>query len=324
MSKQTGLHAFALILATSLALGCGDFQDDVRPTPTRAPTSTPDPNAPPTPTPSCGGSGGVPGCRNFTWTQNQGNSTSPTGFFASVDLVGNVGNAGLTGGFKLGSFFLQAGPGDDQGVSEVRLIGPPESDTEPNIIFFVKLLVDAQCLRIYPETSEGELYCDGRSGQGVDTRLTAPSGTFRRDQPRDQTWETDLGDSAPPGSMVLRVEYQLARASEGDNANQDACLTFPECEPCTNFPNCPSEQVKNCYQPRETAVFTTGTTTVMKGDIKLQVPGDPLPPPGVTGEPFDCSNFQMGDGPGRLVLGQVDYDDELVGDTAAALRLSDK
>jgi len=322
MSKRSALHAFALVVATSLALGCGDFQDDVRPTPTRAPTPTVDPNASPTPTPSCGGTDGVPGCRNFSWVQNAQNNISPTGFFTSVDLVGNIGNAGLN--FKLGSFYLRAAPVDGDGVSEVTMIGPPQSSTEPRIIFFSKLLVDALCLRIYPETASGELYCNGRTGEGVDLQLTAPSGTFPRDEPRVQTLETGLGDSAPPGSMELRVMYQVARASEGDNANQDACLTFPECEACPTFPNCPVSLTKNCYQPLEEGVFTTGTANVTKGSIVLQLPGDPTPPPGVTGEPFDCATWQVGDGPGRLVFPLTDYDNELVGDTTAAIRLSDR
>jgi len=322
MSKQSGLHALAMVLGMSLAFGCGDFQDDFRPTPTQAPTSTPDPNAPPTPTPSCGGTGGVPGCRNFTWSQNLQNNVSPTGLFTSVDLVGNVGNAGLN--FKLGSFFIVAGPPDADGVSQLRVDGPPESSTEPNIIFFAKLLVDGECLRFYPETAEGELYCNGRANQGVDVTLTAPTGTFPRNEPRVQDLETGLGDSAPPGSMELRMMYQLARVSEGENANQNACLTLPECGPCPTFPNCPINLIKDCYQPPELGVFSTGTVNVTKGDVVLQLPGDPLPPPGVPGEPFDCATWQVSDGPGRLVLPQADFDNELVGDTAAAIRLSDQ
>ncbi len=122
---------------------------------------------------------------------------------------------------------------------------------------------------------------------------------------------------------MLRFSYQLARGAEGDDAAAERCLEFPACAPCPTFPDCdPVVFFKNCYQPVEEGVFTTGTAFVMKGGVDLQVPGASRP--GVTGEPFDCETWQLGDGPGRLVLGLADFDDTVALDTAAALRLSDR
>ncbi len=180
-----------------LFLGCGDINDDVAPTPTVAPTSTPDPNATPTATPACGGSGGLPGCRNFTWVAiTNGNNASPSGFFASGESVGDVGNVGLFFGQDpqvSTSFFLRASAPDGQGVSQVLLVGPTQSSEDPTITLHAKLLLDSLCLRIFPETAAGELYCNGRTGDGVDTSLSAPAGNFPHDQPRDQELRTSLG-----------------------------------------------------------------------------------------------------------------------------------
>jgi len=325
MSKRSGLRTFALVLATSLAFGCGDFQDDFRPTPTPAPTSTRDPNAPPTP--SCGVEGGLPGCRNFTWANFAPGNSSPSIFLGSTEKAGDPGNVGanLNPGnpFTDSSFFLHAGTPDENGVAEVRLA--PRGDDNPPVHVFAKLLVDALCIRIYPETFSGELYCNGREGQGVDVMLTAPGGPYRRDLPRDEQLETSLGASAPEGSMAVRFMFQQARAAEGADASPKRCLEFPECPAaCPEFPECPVGEFKNCYQPLQEGVFTTGTAFVLKGDVDLQAPGNPLPPAGLTGEPFDCASWQVGDGPGRIVIPLTDYDDLLAKDTAAGLRLSDR
>jgi len=301
---------------------CGDFQDDVRPTPTRAPTSTPDPNATHTPTPSCVGPGGVPGCRDFTWSQNMGNDNSGSAVFASTDFVGDVGNAGLNFDvMTFPSFRFDARQSDDVGVYDVKMVGLKAGETadgQPLVYFFVKLLSDGLCLRFFSGTSEGRLYCDGRIGQGVDTMLTAPTGDFPRDEPRDQVLTSDLGESAPAGSLSLRVSYQLMRTSEGtETSRPGACLEGPLCGP---------GDVKDCYQPVEETILTTGTAFVEKGDVALRqrsAGGQPPPPPGISGEPFDCATWQVSGGPGRLVTGLVDYD-TLVKDTASGIRWSDQ
>ena len=316
MVVRSRIAVFVLVLAGSLAVACGDFQDDSRPTPTPGPTSTRSPDDPsPTPTLPCPASDDALGCRVFSWSQNQENEISGTGFFASVDVGGgDAGNVGAN--FVLGSFLLVAGDGDESGVFPVELIDPAASGAGSPFILHAKLLVDALCIRLYPETSSGELYCGGRSGQGVDVRVSAPGGDYPRDQPRDQTLVTDLGDSAPPGSLLLRISFQQMRASEGPNADPKFCLSAPECGPT---------DARNCYEPAAQGVLTTGTAFVEKGERMLRLPSTAgqEPVPGLMGEPFDCTTWQRGDGPGRLVLPLTDFDPAF-GNTAAALRLSDR
>jgi hypothetical protein len=233
-----------------------------------------------------------------------GNNASGTQLYFSSDTAGN-GPAGLS--IVLESFQLVASAPDANGVAQVRLVGPP-FDEQGRVIMRIKPILDFICLRFDPETSTGVLYCNGSSGIGVDTSTTAPAGVA---PPSATVREFDLGDSSPPGSMILRVVQQQARINEGPDANPQTCSILPDCAP---------GETRNCYEPPFEVAWTTGTAFATKGETDLLVVGSEGL--GVTGQPFDCDNWQVEDGPGRLVQGLVDFD-PIASNVASGVAVSD-
>ncbi len=299
-------------------IGCGATDDEGvrKPTPTQGPPT-------PTPLPICQGLDVPPGlgARAFTWEQPGGGndagtqlfSTLPAGegvfaFLPSLQSGFGLDPGGNTTGRPPG-FCLLAGAPDANGVASVT-IGVTEENQliDGHFVIGIKPILDYICLKIELESVDGKLYCQGRD-EGIDTRTTAAAGVTPFE---DDVLEFSLGDSAPAGSLELRVRQQQGRINNfGPTQVYQSCVDLPECGPGERF---------NCYRPEAEVSYTTGTVLGMKGDTPLL--GPDLMTPGISGEPFDCDAWTTTDGPGRFAQGLVDFD-ATGGDVATALRIDD-
>ncbi len=307
----------------SAGIGCGatDDEDVFVPTPTQGPPT-------PTPLPICEGIE-VPsglGCRAFTWQQPVSSISSGTQLFVTLPPApgGTMFNflpALVDNGVDPGIIFSDLPPGIAlvadgfpdplTGTVGVTIGVKPEDQLEPGfVIIGIKPLLDYICLKIDLESIQGTLYCNGSDSEGVDTRVTAAGGITSA---ADDVFEIPLGDSAPPGSLLLRFSQQQGRIIQGEAARYESCFELPECGPGERFA---------CYRPQQQVAFTTGTAFGLKGATPLL---NAELTEGITGEPFDCNAWTQSDGPGQLVQGLVDNDMSAPppNDVATALRLGD-
>ena len=322
MAKRLLVRVFLSTLAGAVvALGCGATDDEGtrRPTPTQGPPT-------PTPLPICQGID-VPaglGARAFTWKQ-PGGADAGTQLFTTLPSEGgsfgvlpSLADSGLDpGGRTMGippGFCLTAGLQDAEGIADVKIGVTPENQLIPgHFVIGLKPLLDYICLKIELDTVQGKLFCNGSTSVGVDTRTTALAGVTRS---TDDVVENMIGDSAPPGSMILIVQQQLGRINnDGPQQLFANCADLPPCATGEGV----GERF-NCYRPTEEVAYTTGTVFGMKGSTPLLAPDETTM--GTTGEPFDCSAWTETDGPGQLALGLIDFD-TLGGDVSNGLRIDD-
>ncbi len=313
----------AVIIGGVLAAGagCGATDDESRlmPTPTQGPP-------PPTPLPVCQGLD-IPlppalGCRAFTWTQPEIGNVSGSQLFTTLPSPGGFSllPSLINNGIDPGVNFVDVPPGlallgglEDPmtGVAKVTIGVSEEDQLEPGfVIIGMKAIIDYVCLKIELATVQGDLFCNGRDTQGIDTRITARSGITAQE---DDLLEFPIGGTTAPGGLLLRVVQQQGRINEASDPRYETCFKLPECGP--------DERI-DCYRPRQNVAFTTGTVFGMKGDTPLlSADGSE----GISGEPFDCSKWQQTDGQGQLVQGFAELDESTATqiDAAAAFRIDD-
>lgn len=318
MAKRFLMVAMASALLVA-GVGCGGTDDEsiFQPTPTQGPPT-------PTPLPLCDGLD-VPsglGCRAFAWRQPESSTTSPSQLFTT--LPGNPAGtfdflpAMAPNGLDPGGNFIDLPPGlaliadgfPDPVTGEVgvKIDVLEENQREPGyFIIGVKPILHYVCLKIELESVEGTLYCAGSTTEGVDTRVTAAAGET---DPADDAIELGLGDSSPPGSLLLKFRQQQARIQQANDPRYGRCFELPDCQP---------GELSDCYRAVQEVAFTTGRAFGMKGTTPLL---DASGMEGMPGEPFNCNTWTTPGGPGRIVQGLVEFDRD-IGNVATALRLSE-
>jgi hypothetical protein len=317
------LTAILVLGVVTVGIGCGGTDDEsvFVPTPTQGPPT-------PTPLPICQGldvpTGGL-GCRAFTWTQPENSTESGTQLFTTLPTASGeafdflpslIADTGIDPGPNFdtlppGLALLAGVPDPVSGEAAVTVGVTEENQIVPGyVIIGIKPFLDYICLKIELATVEGTLFCNEGSSPGVDTRITAATGITPTE---DDEIEFRLGDTAPQGSLFLKVIQQQGRIAQSSDPRYASCLTLPECAP--------GERV-DCYRPAQEVAFTTGTVFGMKGNTPLlSAAGEE----GFAGEPFDCDNWTLVDGPGQLVQGLADNDSLAPppSDVATALRIDD-
>lgn len=316
------LAAVLVLGVLTVGIGCGGTDDEsvFFPTPTQGPPT-------PTPLPICQGLD-VPaglGCRPFTWTQPENNNNSPSQLFVTLPLPDAGGFNFLPGlaasGIDPGpnspdlppglALVAQGFPDPITGEVGVKIELTEENQLAPGFaVIGLKPFLGYVCLKIELATVEGTLFCNESTSPGVDMRITAATGVTPTS---DDLIELRLGDTAPRGSLFLKVIQQQGRIDQSSDPRYATCFTLPECGPGERF---------DCYRPAQETAFTTGTAFGMKGITPLlNAEGGE----GISGEQFDCTNWEMVDGPGQLVQGLVDNDTLAPppSDVATALRIDD-
>ncbi len=144
------------------------------------------------------------------------------------------------------------------------------------------------CWRLEPAEG-GFIACNG--GRPVDTILTEQGGAT----PPPADFRTEQGNPGPAGSALLWVRRQITD-------------TQPPGTDCTTV------DFDQAAGPPVLTAFTTGTASVTKGSKQLTM----------SGEPFDCSQWTVSDGPGMLVNTFTGFDTRAGGDVANVLRLADR
>ncbi len=140
------------------------------------------------------------------------------------------------------------------------------------------------CLKLLALGSGGSIDCDGGTAYGVVS--TAASG-----QGQPITLSTGQGAPTGPGNATLIVQQLLERLLAGDTTSCDDVVYG---------------------LPAGTAAYTTALATADKGGLQLSV----------AGEAFDCANWTVTGGVGRLAYPVADTLPP-VGDVANVFRLDD-
>ena len=188
-------------------------------------------------------------------------SGTGSGLF-TTGLSGANASNGPDDGFSPGPLTLVLGVADANGIASLRL----KEDV------YIRIgIIDGSylCFHMMAAESDGSIDCDG--GTAYDTSGTQPAG----DVGFPFAIETGLGDPAGPGNgnLLVPVEYKIVQQTNPEFGN--ACDAITYTDPVQTFP------------------FTTTKAISVKGDLVLDV----------SGQPFSCANFATPGSGGQLAAG---------------------